>query len=282
MGKITVSALQEGCKELGIETNSKKLKELETLIDKKLFETELGYECPSCGKDIPDVKKCPYCGESFEEAEDEEVVEENDETAEENDEAENDTAEEDEENDEADDNEDGDATDAESDADEEIKKAAEEVAGKVVDKKGKSSDKKEDKKADKKEDKKADKKEDKKAEKKGRPEGTSADTQKKNEEFEQLVAEIDKVIGKDFEKRERKTGITYVKDGKRILKAVKTGKVLVVEFNAEVESDVDGLTKYTEEQAKQKHLGTTKAVYDGGDTKVVTKLVKEALKNFGK
>jgi hypothetical protein len=58
--------------------------------------------------------------------------------------------------------------------------------------------------------------------------------------------------------------------------------MLVIEFNSAIESDVDGLIKYTEEEAKQKHLGTTKAVYDGGDTNIALDLIKEALKNFGK
>ncbi len=274
MGKITVSSLQSGCKDLGIETSSKKAKELEGLIDEKLSEMELGYECPSCAKDIPDVKTCPYCGESFEEA-DEDAEAGGEDTGDEDAEAGEDADAEAGEDTEAGEDADAEAGDGdgEADPDKEIEKAASDVAKKVADKKStKAVDKGKAK----------GKEEKKESGKKGRPEGTTVDTQKKNEEFAAFTAEIDELLGEDFEKRERKTGVTYVKDGKRLLKAVSTGKTLVVELNAEVSSDVDGITKYTEEEAKQKHLGTTKAIYDGGDTAVALKLIKEALKNFGK
>lgn len=260
MGKITVTSLQAGCKQFEIETESKKAKELETLIDKALAQKELGYECPSCKKDIPDVKVCPYCGESFEDGE-EKTDEEK--TGEENT-----------------------GNEEKTDADKVIEDAAKDVAEKVTDKKQTPAEKKAAEKAaaDKKAaDKKAADKaaaDKKAADKKGKE--TPVYTAKKNEEFAAFVKDLDELLGKDFEKRERKTGVTYVKEAKRLMKAVSTGKTLVVEFNASIDTDGDNITKYTEEEAKAKHLGTTKAIYDGGDTKIAMKLAKEALKNFGK
>jgi len=257
MGKITVTTLQAGCKAYDIKTNSKKAKELESLIDEALAKLELGYECPSCKKDIPDVKVCPYCGESFEDEASDAAVD--DATA--------------------DDSDDSDASDASDASDTAVDDAAAEVAEKIAEK---TDEKHTNKKEDKKSDKKTDKKEDTETKKQGRPAGSTVDTQKKAEEFTAFVKDVDAVVGKDVEKRDRKTGVTYVFGTKRFMKAVSSGKVLVVELNADVNSDADGLIKYTEEEAKNKHLGTVKAIYSGGDTKVALKLIKEALKNFEK
>jgi hypothetical protein len=254
MGAINVKSLQAGVKMLSLEIESSKKKELEAAIDEYLSEQELGYECPSCKKDIPDLKACPYCGESFEEEDaDTEEVEE--------------------------DAEDTDTEDAEPISDED----AEEVAKAVVSKeKGKGKDKGKDKNKNKdKESEKTDS-EDAKPEKegRGRPQGKSKSTEEKEKMFDELVAGIDEIVGEDFEKRDRKTGVTYVKEGKRLLKAVSTGKSLSVEFNVEVESKDENLTAYTEEEAKAKHLGSTRAIYTLGETDVALKLVKKAFKTF--
>jgi hypothetical protein len=261
--KITVTTLKAGAAILGLEIGDlKKKKDLEALIDEHLSDKELGYECPECGKDIPDVDVCPYCGESFVDGEDEEGAADSEETNEE--ETAEDPAEE-EAPEEA-------ANDEAPEEDPLPEEMAEEVAKEVTKKadkaKGKGKDKVKEKDAD---------AEDKSANR-GRPVGKSKNTEEKEKEFNELVEQIDSVLGDGFEKRERKTGITYVQDRKRLLKAVSTGKTLSIEFNVEIKSDNDNLKKYTEEEAKERHLGSTRAIYTLGYVATAIKLVKEALK----
>lgn len=242
--KITVTTLRKGAEMLGLDVGDlKKKKELETLIDEHLQKQELGYECPECGKDIPDVDVCPYCGESFVE---EEEVEEVEEAAEETEEKE--------------------VKIQEDELPEEIaEEVAEAVSKKVEEKPTKNKEKGKEKETG------------EKSVNRGRPTGKSKNTEEKEKEFIQLIDKIDKVIGDGFEKRERKTGITYVKERKRIFKAVSTGKALSIEFNVDIKSEDENLKKYTEEEAKARHLGSTRAIYTLGDVDFAIKLVKEAL-----
>jgi hypothetical protein len=251
-GKISVSTLKEGAKILNVDIgDASKKKDLEKLIDAHLTTMELGYECPACGKDIPDLDQCPYCAESFVE-EDENVTEE----AADTESTEDDAAEENKESGTEESTEEESAEEAVDD------ETAEEVAKALVEAPEKP----------------AKPAKNKPAEGRGRPQGKSKNTEEKEKEFSELVAAIDEVLGDEFEKRERKTGITYVSSGKRLLKAVSTGKTLSIEFNVELKSNDDSLVKYTEEEAKAKHLGSTRAIYALGELKTAIKLVKEAHK----
>lgn len=297
MNKITLSTLKAGCEALGLEINSKKPKDLEKAIDEAIKNEELGYECPSCGKDIPDISNCYYCGENFDE--DKQSEEEIDEEVDENEDGEEYYEEV---------NEDEEEVSANEFLNQEFEKTAKEVASKVANKPSKE-DKKKDNKKDKevKEDKKKDKedkkdkdnkeakkevkkdkevKEDKKKdkevkedenkqEKKGRlklPEEVSA---KRKEEFEKLITNTDKILGDEIEKRPRKTGVTYVNEKQRVMKIVSSGKEIILEFNVKIDSNVDGFIKYTEEEAKAKHLGKMTSMYNGNSFEDAISLIKK-------
>jgi hypothetical protein len=99
--------------------------------------------------------------------------------------------------------------------------------------------------------------------------------------YHKTLSEIRKLIpqGKFMEK-ENKSGITFFGDNKtRLLKMVETKKGLRIEFNVPVPK-VDGLQTLSEEDAKEKHMGTCRWIYTGDNVEDVKKLVKEALTGF--
>lgn len=269
--KITATTLKKGAAALGLEVGDlKKKKELETLIDNHLEDQELGYECPECGKDIPDIDECPYCGESFTDAEDAEN-EDAEETEEESDDLPESIEEEVEEEKPAKgkgkDKAKGKGKTKEVEVEDEDEEEEEEEKPAKSKSKGKDKEKVKEEKTEK-----------EKSANRGRPSGKSQNTEEKEKEFVDLISQIDDLLGEDYEKRERKTGVTYVKDKKRLLKAVSTGKTLSIEFNVDLKSENENLKKYTAEEAKERHLGSTRAIYALGDIVLAVKLVKEALK----
>ena len=276
MSKITVEALKKGLESLGLEASSKKQKDLEKQVDEALKSMELGFECPSCSKDIPDVVACPYCGESFE---DEDAV-----TDAENEDADEDADVENEAGDEDGEEEMSANEFLNKEIDETSKKVAEKLtdkpakAEKAKDKPAKEEKVKEEKakaaKAGKSKDKPA-KEEKEESDKKGRQKIPTEVIEKRKEEFEELIAKVDAIIGDKVEKRERKTGITYVNGTERLFKLVSSNKQVVVEFNVELKKDVDGLVRYSEEEAKAKHFGSVKSIYSGESVEDVLKLIKE-------
>lgn len=243
--KMTLTTLRAGATSLGVDLGAlKTVKDIIPVIDAHLKTIELGYECPACGKDIPDVPACPYCGENFNE--DEAAAPETTDIV---------------------------AEVAETVADAVISKADQAAATKAAKQAEKDAAKaaKDAAKAVKTEG----------SEGAGRPVGKTKNTEEKEVQFAELVEIVDKAIGEGFEKRDRKTGVTYVKDGKRLLKVVSVSKTTSVEFNVIMTGEDENLTKYTIEEAKAKHLGSTTAIYALGDIATATNLIKEAIKTFG-
>ena len=260
MGKITVEALKRGLESLGLEVSSKKQKDLEKQIDGALKDMELGFECPSCSKDIPDVTFCPYCGESFEEeAEETEDVEDAAEGLEET----------------ADDSDDSEEMTANEFLNKEIDETSKKVAEKLTEKPKSEAKKSKDAKPVKENKPKAEKKE---SDKKGREKIPEEVIKQRKEELTNFINSADSIIGDKLEKRERKTGLTYVLGTERLFKIVATIKQIVVEFNVDLKSNVDGLVRYSPEEAKAKHFGSIKSIYSGDNMENALKLIKEAIR----
>jgi hypothetical protein len=105
--------------------------------------------------------------------------------------------------------------------------------------------------------------------------------EEKQDLFVNVLAEIRKIVPKQFEEKENKSGVTWFGPNRtRLLKVVETKKGLRIEFNVEVDKEVPGMTYYTKEQAKEKHMGTCRWIYSGGDMEVVKNLVKQAIEGF--
>lgn len=105
--------------------------------------------------------------------------------------------------------------------------------------------------------------------------------QEKPELFAAVLEEIRKIIPSNFSAKENKSGVTWFGPNRtRLLKVVETKKGIRIEFNVEVDSHVPGMVTYTPEEAKEKHMGTCRWVYSGGDIEVVKKLVKQAVEGF--
>lgn len=275
MAKITTKTLKEGMKQFKLESDSNKKNELEKMLDDYLSKKELGYECPNCGKDIPDVDACPYCGESFTDEESEENEEtEYDENSELEDEG-NEEAGEEESEEESDEEKTEEEETEEKDEEKEIEKIADEVAKNVAKDKGKGKSK------DKEKDKEKDKDKDKEKSKETSKEEIVEKVNK--EDFDKFVEKANEALGKDFEKfevRERKTGLTYVKDKKRLMKIVSSTRAIVIEFNVELPVEDENLTKFTEDEAKKKHLGSVRGMFIVKDENKAVKLIKQAVKLF--
>lgn len=236
---ITLTTLKKGAEGLGIDfpQNITK-KDLELKIEEKLSQEELGYECPSCQKDIPDVDICPYCSESFV---DEEVTQNEEATAT---------------------TENTDSTNAET-TDEANEVVVEdqtdntEVETEVISEEAPVMEQQP---------------KDKVEPKKNRQ------TRKENatKEYEELIAAINEIAGPDVEVRHNNSGPTYLIDKKRIMKVTSTSKSISIEFNEELTTDDDNIKKFTAEEAKAKHLGTVRAIYSLGEVSIAVQLVKEA------
>jgi hypothetical protein len=103
----------------------------------------------------------------------------------------------------------------------------------------------------------------------------------KQDLFVNVLAEIRKIVPQDFSEKENKSGVTWFGPNRtRLLKVVETKKGMRIEFNVEVNKDITGMTYYTKEQAKEKHMGTCRWIYSGGDMEVVKELVKQAISGF--
>jgi len=237
MPNITIDSLKKGADSLGLEYGpSIKKKELETLITEELSKRELGYECPSCGKDIPDVEICPFCGENFM---DDEEASQPESTNEVNDVPVN--------------------TEVGQEAPEQQEVR---VEGKVEDTTNEPEDlveppKNKDRKT-------GPKKEDKKID------GNI------KEEYDRLIGEIIAIVGPDATRVENKSGDTFKIGKKRLLKATSSTKSISIEFNVVLQTENENIKTFTEEEAKAKHLGTVRAIYSFGDFETAIALVKEA------
>lgn len=105
--------------------------------------------------------------------------------------------------------------------------------------------------------------------------------QEKPDLFVNILEEIRKIIPKEFSEKENKSGVTWFGPKRtRLLKVVETKKGIRIEFNVEVDSNVPGMITYTKEEAKEKHMGTCRWIYTGGDMELVKKLVKQAVERF--
>ena len=238
MAAITLATLKKGAESLGVEFEPKiSKKDLEDLIKETLSKQELGYECPNCKRDIPDVDTCPFCAESFvDEGEPDEEESKLEIT-----------------------NEDNiltttpDSTDVENKGkDIEIKTGITKEQGKTGDSKDKAKNSG-----------KADKV--KEAPKSG----------KDSEEYKQLIASINEAYP-DLIAKVNASGLTYLVGKKRLMKVTGSTKSISIEFNEALETDDDNVRKYTEEEAKAKHLGTVRAIYGFGDLDTALSLVKQA------
>lgn len=233
---ITLASLKKGATRLGLEIEGlSKKKELEEAIQNKLNEHELGYECPICGKDIPDVDVCPFCDENFAE----EAVEE--------------------------------TSQLDEVIEEVVKEAkaikqddlvmddspipAETVNVTVNAKPGR-----------------------------GKTKSTKATIKNENieKDYNQLIIEIDNIVGETCTKKNNTSGITYFIGKKRIFKITSSKRSINIEFNVELETEDDNIKRYTEQEAKEKHLGTVRAIYSFGDLETAVVLVKEAYDLFDK
>lgn len=244
---ITIATLKNGAGFLGLEIPAKPTKkELEASITEKLSTMELGYECPSCGKDIPDVDVCPYCSENFAEGgevpgnEGENIDLQEDKIDINTDEVSN--------QDKVQDSPPPVETNAE---DNKEQPKATEAKGKVNDTgaKAKGNEKVNEK----------------------------PKTGKDSEEYKMLISEIDSILsGDNITKKDNASGITYLVDKKRIMKVAATTKSISIELNEEIDNDDENIRKYTEADAKAKHLGTVRAIYSFGDLDTALLLIQEA------
>jgi hypothetical protein len=230
MAAITLATLKKGAESLGIEVEPKiSKKDLDALITEKLATQELGYECPSCGKDIPDLDSCPYCGENFIEEDNNEVSDNEPEITNENIIPED--------------------TIKETDNKGEAEGPSDKVGETKKPDKAKTGTKSKAKDAPK--------------------------TGKDSEEYKNLIATITETYPELIAKINA-SGITYLVGKKRLMKVTGTAKSISIEFNESLQTDDDNVRKYTEDEAKAKHLGTVRAIYSFGDLDTALSLVKQA------
>ncbi|MBZ4649238.1 hypothetical protein [Thermosipho sp. (in: thermotogales)] len=101
-----------------------------------------------------------------------------------------------------------------------------------------------------------------------------------NEVLEKILKLIDNSEDIKFIEVKNKSGSSIFDSNKiRLLKVVKTKSGYKIEFNVHV-SSVEGMKILTDEEAKEKHMGTAKWIYSGNDFKVIEKLVLEAIENY--
>lgn len=217
-GPITKDTLKETIDEFELEVGSEKKKDMKEAIKNYLEEKydELPYECPSCGEQVPEVPKCPFCREEFQFEEDTNDSEEENEEAEEN------------------------------EQDEEVEEKEE---------KSKKKGKKE------------------KKEKKGKKKADYS-------MYEKAVETADEVLDDAWEKRERKSGVSYFKEQTRLMKIIKKGNGVSVEINVDIDVDIDGYERLDEKTIESKKLGSTKGLFTGTDMDNFKKVIKAALKEF--
>lgn len=104
-------------------------------------------------------------------------------------------------------------------------------------------------------------------------------------EFDKTLSEIRKLVLKDkgFVEQKLQTGYSYFKGNTRLLKLVQTAKGIVMEINTDLPEELAnlaGMREVAREEARSKHLGTMKYLYEAQDAKDVKKIVQAALKEF--
>lgn len=92
---------------------------------------------------------------------------------------------------------------------------------------------------------------------------------------EELVDKVLVLLGTGFHPKYNKSGVTFYRGKKRILKIVNLMNALKVELNVPV-AKVDGLTILTKEEAKKKKMGTCQWVYRGKSLDTAMTLIEEA------
>lgn len=92
---------------------------------------------------------------------------------------------------------------------------------------------------------------------------------------EELVDKVLVLLGSGFHPKCNKTGITFYRGEKRILKLVNLMNAIKVEFNVPV-TKVEELTILTKEEAKEKKMGTCQWIYKGTSLDTVMILIEEA------
>lgn len=104
-----------------------------------------------------------------------------------------------------------------------------------------------------------------------------------NENTAKLMAEVDKVVGKDKELEIRDRSVLYsvFRGEERICSVMKNAKNITLYLCTENEVDVEGFTSLTAEEAKAKHLGRIRGIYDGTDLKAATQILKESINYKG-
>lgn len=99
--------------------------------------------------------------------------------------------------------------------------------------------------------------------------------------YEKTLSQIrDLVKEGQFVEKKNASGHSFFGPSKtRLLKLVKIKSGHKLEFNVEVPT-ADEMQVLTLEQAKEKHMGTCRWIYNGKDERMIEKLVKHAVKNF--
>ena len=92
---------------------------------------------------------------------------------------------------------------------------------------------------------------------------------------EELIEKVHVLLGSEFNPKYNKTGITFYRGEKRILKLVNLMNALKVEFNVPV-AKVEGLTTLTKEEAKGNKMGTCQWIYKGKSLDTAMTLIEEA------
>ena len=261
---INVEAMMKAADFLGLKVIKKNqtLEALEPIIKTALEEKVLDAECPECGNDIPDeMTFCPFCGVSFDDDESGETetteTDESGETETEGDE----NADESGETETTDETETGETDGEESEETEKPltakEKAAAEKAAKEAEKEAKEAEK---------------------AAKAAAKTTKEPKAPKINEMTTGIMAEVDKIADKNnLEIRDRSVLYSVFKGEERLFSVMKNSKNLTVYFCTEVGAS-EGLTVLTADEAKQKHLGRIRGIYEGTDAKIATKLMNIAAK----
>lgn len=106
-------------------------------------------------------------------------------------------------------------------------------------------------------------------------------------EAEKALKEIRGLVSKEKDlnlvENETSTGFSYFAGKKRLCKLLKTKKGVRLEINVKLPkelSGLDGMESISLAFAKKKHLGTMKHLYKSQDTKLIPKIMVEAIKVF--
>ena len=93
------------------------------------------------------------------------------------------------------------------------------------------------------------------------------------------------IVNSKFIEIENNTGYSYFSGKTRLVKLLKTKKLITLEINQKIPNNLEnleGITKISYIQAHSKHLGTMKYLYKSNNSDNIEKIIKACLNQYNK